>query len=732
MYSISRILPLSLHSPENSGDVMQLLIGRSRFVLFVAILTVALGACNGDEEANNGVEDTGTQEDATTDTGETEDTATDTSDTMEPECPDLEPCDEDERVVNCLCTSSYDRACDDDSDCRDTETCEPLDGKEYGVCMYEPEPLFTCPGSPGCDEGGGGTLMAGASAKIITPEGFETPMPDGINDDNYLTFNPGQSLDGRWNDCGYDGLCPGDEGYESPDEGEGDGEMQGAWIAGFSSGRPAQTCPDEKIGCDGVDCCVSKWAHDHLEVRATAFKYNDITVAFAVVDTVGWFHTDIAEVKRRVREQVDVDLVIMAATHNHESIDTAGQWGPGDPLPLQSGRDERFLERIYSQSTDAIVESVNGMEEATVEATVLDVGVEGLAISDSRPPYIFNDDVPVVRFVSTDTGDTISTMLSLGQHPEVLWSDNPYLTSDYPHYVRKYIEEGLDAVEDEGGNEVKPALSGLGGTTLFFAGSVGGLINPGKGGAKNYADVSPENRFSFEAADAVGQRLASQVLSAWENGEADDITETEVSFARKEFMVPIENRVFQLAAFQFGLLERDVYNATREGRTDFAPDFPEALSEAAVVRLGPITFFTAPGEVFPETLVGGYPGKPSVRTPVIGDVEEQRVSKQCDDQGLPTEGGMMPCIVKPDQENPPDWDAAPGPPYVYEKVHGEYPFFIGLGMDFLGYMVPRYDYEEIGYLDQPPGSHYEETNGAGREIITIWKSELDVLLENTE
>jgi hypothetical protein len=713
---------------------MQLSSVYLRFVVGLVVVLLVVSGCRDEDETNNGASDTGT-EDAVTDTADIsgDDGGDVEDDTGDPECPDLAPCEAGERVVNCTCVIEMDRRCDDDADCRDDETCEPLEEvDEYGVCIYEPAPVRTCPGSAGCDEGGSGTLMAGASAKSITPEGFETPQPDGIDDDNYLTFNPNQSLEGRWNDCGYDGLCPGDEGYESPDEGEGDGEMQGAWIAGFSSGRPAQTCPEEKVGCDEVDCCVSKWAHDDLEVRATAIKYNDITVAFAVIDTVGWFHTDIAEIKRRVRQQVDVDLIVMAATHNHEAIDTAGQWGPGDPLPMDSGRDPKFIERIYSQSTDAIVESVNGMEEATVEATVLDVGVEGLAISDSRAPYIFNDDVPVVRFVNASSGDTISTMLSLGQHPETLWSDNPYLTADYPHYVRKHIEEGLDAVVDSEGNEVKPALPGLGGTTLFFAGSVGGLINPGRGGALNYADEAPAERFSFEAAEAVGQRLAMHVLRAWDNDEADSITETEISFATKEFLIPIENQVFQLAAFQFGLLERDVYNAARKSRGEYLPDLPQALSEAAVVRLGPITFFTAPGEAFSETLVGGYPGKPRVRTPVIGDVQEQRVSAQCNEEGLPTDGGTMPCIIAPDAENPPDWDEAPDGPYVYEKVPGDYPFFIGLGMDFLGYMVPRYDYEEAGFFEQAPGDHYEETQGAGRELITIWKSELDVMLQEVQ
>ena len=41
-------------------------------------------------------------------------------------------------------------------------------------------------------------------------------------------------------------------------------------------------------------------------------------------------------------------------------------------------------------------------------------------------------------------------------------------------------------------------------------------------------------------------------------------------------------------------------------------------------------------------------------------------------------------------------------------------------MDFLGYMVPEYDYEP----DNAPGSHYEETNGASGELIGDWRTNL--------
>ncbi len=630
-------------------------------------------------------------------------------------CADPPTCPDGQRVVDCsTCVSELDRRCETDRDCRSGESCESRDG--VSVCIYEPAPLETCPGGDGCGSGDEGPLRVGAASKIVTPQGFETPKPAGLDDDNTINFSAEQAPDDRWNDCGRDGLCPGDADYPGPDEGEDDGVAQGMWLAGFGIGRPAQYCPDEKIGCEAPDCCVSKYAHDHLRVQVTVIERGGVRVAFAVLDTIGWFHTDVEAIRERLPDELGVDYLVMAATHNHEAPDTAGQWGPGGQLPARSGRSERFVERIYSQTVAGIEEAVDGAESAEMRAAVLDVGWEGLAVDDSRPPYIFNDDVPVVRFVSEASGESIATMLSFGNHPEVLWNDNPYITADYPHFVRRYLREGI-----------APDLGGFGGVVLFFAGSVGGLINPGDGGAIAHDGGEPEQAHSFEAADALGQQLAGQVLEAESDGAFETIEQPDLAFARKEFLSPIENRKFQTAAYELGVLERDIYNTTpRAGLFEYAPEPPQILSEAGVVRLGSVTFFTAPGEVFPETLVGGFPGRPAVRDPVVGDVRELHTEATCGPDGLPSGGsGEHPCVVKPDQTNPPDWNRAPEPPYLYEQVPGEHPFFIGLGNDFVGYMVPEYDYEVDNYLEEAPGSHYEETNGIGEPILADWRSSLE-------
>jgi len=533
--------------------------------------------------------------------------------------------------------------------------------------------------------------------------------------------------EGTFLDCGLDGLCLDDDGYPGPDEGEGDGIMQGLWLAGFGNGRAAQYCPPEQIGCDEPDCCVSKFAHDPIKVQTAVVRQAGVTVAFVSVDTVGLFHTDIDRIRRRVAA-AGVDLLVMAATHNHEAPDTAGQWGPGASFPVLSGRSPSFIAAIEDQTVEAVTEAMAALQPATLRAGVLDVGVTGLAVGDSRTPYIFNDDLPIMHFVAVGSGEALGTLVSFGSHAEAAWSENTYISSDYPHYVRRYIQEGLAEVEGEDG-VMRPALEGTAAEVVFFAGSVGGLIYPGRGGALDYGDRAPVDRHGFEVADALGQRLAAHVLGAIASGALPqaDVETVPLQFATKRFLVGADNEVFRLAALVLGVLERDVYNATAVGGA-FTPGLPQVQTQVAAVRLGPVTVFTAPGEVFGETLCGGYPGRHHVRSPVIGDTEERRTPARCDPSGLPAEDGRSPCIITPGAEHAPDWSQAPEGPYVYELVPGEVPFFIGLGMDFLGYLVPPYDFVAPNFTTQAPGDHYEETNSIGPRIVPLWKSQLEAVL----
>lgn len=671
--------------------------------------------------------------DLSTDQPADEDAAPDLAEEMGPEvCPGAPRCEQGYRFdAECECKAPIDRRCMTAADCRAGEVCTKYDVGEvsFNICMLDEATLTpqVCPGSAGCAAAPANTPLLGAMvARVITPQGFETPKPAGL-DGVQINFDPPLRDPNKWNDCGYDGLCPGDPGYTAPDRGEGDNELQGMFIAGFSSGRAAQYCPPEKVGCEGVDCCVSKYAHDDLMANIAVLRHGETTIALVAIDTVGFFHTDIERIRQAIPQSAGVDLLIMAATHNHEGPDTAGQWGPGRTLALRNGRDPVFMKLIKDQTVDGIVEAVGKLEEVELRAGVVNAGIGGMAMSDSRPPYIVDGSIPVVRMLAKDDGAPIGTIVALANHPESLWSGNPYLTSDFSHYVRKHISNGLPEIKDAGGAQLKPAIPGFGGVTLMFAGALGGLINPGRGAGVNYAGESITEH-SFAQAEAIGQSMALKVLS--NQNVLEEVVSPAISFATKRYLIPVRNTTFLLAAYTAKLLERDLYNGAKIS-SRYVPGVPSVMSQVSVVRVGDLSFFTAHGELFPELLVGGYPGRPRHERGVFGDVEELRTPAACDMAGLPAAGGTLPCIVSPTQENPPNWVAAPQGPYGYDLIPGKHKFFIGLGMDFLGYMVPMYDFKAI-YADQDAdtsGSHYEETNSIGQDSVPKWQENLAAVLE---
>jgi hypothetical protein len=118
---------------------------------------------------------------------------------------------------------------------------------------------------------------------------------------------------------------------------------------------------------------------------------------------------------------------------------------------------------------------------------------------------------------------------------------------------------------------------------------------------------------------------------------------------------------------------------------------PYLVSEVGVVELGPLQMMWMPGEVLPESALGGYDGS------------------------LTPPGAT---ILSADNPNPPDLAAAPVGPYLRDRMGGELKWVVSLGNDEIGYLIPTYDYKlaDVGpYINQAEGDHYEETNSISVE-----------------
>jgi hypothetical protein len=542
-----------------------------------------------------------------------------------------------------------DRGCAQDLDCREGEACIDVGGAS--ACIRIDTPVEVCPGGVDCASSEG-TLEVGASKKTITPPGYEQPLPEFMNGelfegdpdiiDGYVTFL----------DCGLDQLCQGDPGYAGPDFGEGDGHMQGAWMAGFDHSRPAlRYCAEAEDGlCPEEEPWTGELAHDDIWARTVVMRQGDTTVALTVVDLVGYFYDEHFSVREKLPADLGVDLLIVSATHSHEGPDMLGQWGPGalgSDLPIHSGAEDWWRDHVNSRIAESIVEAVESLEPAVVQGAMGDTGTEGFGVQDSRDPWIFDDDLAVVHFTAVDDGETIATVLNWGNHAESLSDENQWITADFPGYAARYVEEGLPEVRDDEGELVAAAIEGHGGVAVFVMGAVGGLVTPLRGALATNRAGESWGSGNYEMADAMGQRLAAFTL---ELASGAPTIEGELRFASREFTMPVENTQFHTAIYGLDLFPRGLYNATTSAPFSEANQ-PSTLTRMSLVKFGSLSFFTVPGEVFPETLVGGYhPLTEYPHTPVIGDL--RRVECGMD---------LLPYTCEVDGDCPADWGCDSGP-----------------------------------------------------------------------
>jgi hypothetical protein len=232
---------------------------------------------------------------------------------------------------------------------------------------------------------------------------------------------------------------------------------------------------------------------------------------------------------------------------------------------------------------------------------------------------------------------------------------------------------------------------GLGGVSLYLNGTVGGMMTSLRATVVDPLGVSRRDN-NWEKEDSVGMILGELALGALDDATA--VTDPELRVAARSMYLPVDNIGFQ-AMFQLGVFShRPAYN--------YNPDDPigddnpaDVLTEISLLQLGPVRMITAPGEVLPEGVIGGYDGK-----------------------YLPP--GVS--ITQDDNPNPPDLTKAPAGPYFLDELGGDMNWLIGLGNDQVGYIVPPYDFilGPAEYLSEADGHHYEETNSLGPDTLPLY------------
>jgi hypothetical protein len=520
-------------------------------------------------------------------------------------------------------------------------------------------PDLDCPGSTGCMSAGDGVLKVGAAKRIYTPQHFET-YTDENGDKQWQASEP-------YTDLNHDGM------------------FNGVWL--FGGGRAAMATGN----------VANPWATTDVETRAMAFVQGDTTVVIVYVDCIGLLAGDMDIIRKHpMLAGLDIDHIIVGATHAHDAPDTIGLWGPDVTI---TGREPFVMQSIYDNAAAAIKEAVTNVQPAQmVIASTLLINDPTVKTSltdnfnkDIRDPVIFDPTLTVARFVKvSDPTTTIGTLVNWADHPEVAHfsaTDPATITAHYPHWLRDHIENGVLATESM---YAATDLPGLGGVTVFVQGALGGQIGslrgthpPGPGGV-------PVTIESHAMDEALGTNAAAKALTALtDNGEV--VTDLPLSITSAKFNARIDNTLFHVA-FLVGILgphDKVGYDPNLQIDDTNEPWLP---LRSTYLQIGPLGIVTVPGELHPELWVGGYDGSWSWGWPFMD-------------------------MTKP---NLPMLDQAPAPPYMRDLVKAKpgvkYPVVAGLAEDYIGYIVPAYNYvlnADNPYITEADGDHYEEVYSLG-------------------
>ncbi|MFT6369754.1 MAG: hypothetical protein ACJAWH_000834 [Maribacter sp.] len=450
-----------------------------------------------------------------------------------------------------------------------------------------------------------------------------------------------------WNDANGDNKYNKDDG-DTFNDNNNNGEFDAFWIAGMSNAKPAQ----------GV--------HDDVWSRVMVLDDGKSRIAMISMDAIGFLHGDVIDIRNRIPEDLGIDYTLLSSTHTHESNDLVGIWGEN---MFNSGVNPEIMEYVKQQTVAAVIEAVKNLKPAKLVFAEDLSGKDATLMKDTRKPIVKAPGIHLMQVLDAENDKTLGTLINWSNHPETLWSQNLLISSDFPHYVREALENGVY-------NGTEKMEDGLGGVAIYFTGVIGGLMAP-------HPSISIPNPFTgveyaeptFEKTKALGDQIALMSLEALrKNG--DTLTTSNISVRAKTIFPDLDNTTFKIAS-GIGLIKLGM------------PEYFKTRTEVGAIRIGPALFLSIPGEIYPEIIFGGV---------------EAPEGREFDIQPLET-------------------------PPIQDFIKDKYKFYLGLSNDEIGYIIPKSEWDTgKPYLYNAEGDTYGESNSLGPETgPLIYKTLIEVI-----
>ena len=428
------------------------------------------------------------------------------------------------------------------------------------------------------------------------------------------------------------------------------GKFDPIWLSGFSQNRPMQGIHD------------SLWAHCMM------INNGKLSIAFVVLDAIGFGNDDVLDIRRKAMDAMNIDYVAIMSTHTHEAPDLIGMWGNS---AFKSGVNKAYMAHVKAQAFNAIEEAFNKLRPAKL-SLAQDLESAKPLVGDTREPQVLDPGIRLLHATDPVNGEAIGTLFSWANHPETLWDDNLLASSDFPHYVRTYMEDGImigDSLVIEGTHAI----------CMYVNGAIGGLMTTHPSmGIKSFLGDTIYLEPSYEKASAQGQHLAYAGLKALEQQEA--ISSHTISISAESIYLPLKNKLFRLGAY-LGVLDRGM------------PAWMQMRSEVSYLEIGQAGFLLLPGEIYPEIINGGI---------TMPEGQDYATSPQ---------------------------EIPPLRPYSNKK----FSFVLGLANDMIGYVIPKSQWDtEAPYTYGRDNAPYGEINSVGPETAPLLHQKAKALIDEVK
>jgi hypothetical protein len=451
----------------------------------------------------------------------------------------------------------------------------------------------------------------------------------------------------------------------------------------------------------------NRWAegiHDRIWARSLAVQGSSgQTLLLMTVDLPGLVWKHINPVRRELARDFGIPEgnIVIHSTHTHSAPDGAGYW-----TTLIPGHNSAYTDRLRVWLYRSGAQALARLEPAKMRSALTthyscinprtrvlkkdpDCNLPDndpefrrpgadydayLIQSDERDPIVRNTRIAAAQFVNAYTGRTIATFVHWNNHPDTLDSSNRLLSSDYPHYLREYVEREL------------------GGVALYFVGTLGNQIGALHGVPAPLWNERFERVYSGEL-DAEGEPVPALVTEGYEKIRSIgyEVADEAVRALKQETwqddpLVWIKTEPLDVAVDNpvHVVMTGSVWNygVEREDRMKHYQPRCGSLqgcvrTDVSVLQIGDLGIGTAPGEVDPAYFLGRHES--------VADYGERWGKWK-----FPA----MPAIE----------------PYLPGRIH----LMLGSANNYLSYLVPTSD--NVGWLNGSHPNCYEEQVTVGKDF----------------